>query len=523
MDNLKKAIGIIMMSTQAVTRESLANIAIERGEGVKAANGTVAVVTGERTGRSPKDRFIVRDTMTADTVDWGQVNQPMTPELFEQLWQEAKNYQMHSEHQFFTTQCHVGADPEHYLPIIANTEFAWHALFANNLFIIPATFNPKGKETWEILNVPNLATDPNVDGINSEVTVAIDMANQRVLLRGARYAGEMKKAMFTILNYFLPEAGILPMHCAANVGTNEKTALFFGLSGTGKTTLSADPERALIGDDEHGWGEGTVFNFEGGCYAKCINLTKEHEPVIFNAIKPGAVMENVVLADNGEADYTDTTYSKNSRCAYPRTHIENRVESNRGLEPNAVIFLCCDLYGVLPPVALLNNEQAAYYFLSGYTAMVGSTEIGSTEDIKPTFSTCFGAPFFPRPARIYADLLIKHLERTGAKVYLVNTGWTGGGYGTGGHRFSIPVTRSIISAIHHDAFAKTETKILPGFDFAIPTHCENVQENLLNPQKTWQDKTAYQKASNHLIEQFQNNFKRFQVEDAIKEAGPHIW
>ena len=356
----------------------------------------------------------MRDALTTDTIDWGNVNQPITPELFEQLWQEAKTYQ--NENDFLTTHCHVGADPTHYLPIIAHTEFAWHALFAQNLFIQPETFNPNDKATWEIINAPNLPTDPSIDGINSEVTVTIDLTNHRVLLRGARYAGEMKKAMFTILNYFLPEDGILPMHCAANVGVNEKTALFFGLSGTGKTTLSADPDRALLGDDEHGWGENTVFNFEGGCYAKCINLTKENEPVIFDAIKPGAVMENVVLDAQGQPDYNDTTYSKNSRCAYPRTHIENRIESNRGLEPNAVIFLCCDLFGVLPPVALLDNNQAAYYFLSGYTAMVGSTEVGSDKDIQPTFSTCFGAPFFPRPARVYANLLVKHLERTGANV-----------------------------------------------------------------------------------------------------------
>jgi phosphoenolpyruvate carboxykinase (ATP) len=509
------------MSATILSREALADLAVERNEGVKAANGTVSVVTGDRTGRSPKDRFIVRDALTTDTVDWGNVNQPITPELFEKLWQDAKAYQ--ADREFFTTQCHVGSDSDHYLPIIAKTEFAWHALFAQNLFIIPEKFNPKEKETWEILNVPNFPTDPSTDGVRSEVTVAIDMSNQRVLLRGARYAGEMKKAMFTILNYFLPEEDILPMHCAANVGPNEQTALFFGLSGTGKTTLSADPERALIGDDEHGWGKGTVFNFEGGCYAKCINLTEKNEPVIYKAIKAGAVMENVVLDDAGAPDYTDTTYSKNSRCAYPRTHIENRVESNSGLEPNAVIFLCCDLYGVLPPVALLNNQQAAYYFLSGYTAMVGSTEIGSTEDIKPTFSTCFGAPFFPRPARIYANLLLKHLERTGAKVYLVNTGWTGGGYGKGGERFSIPTTRSIIAAIHHNAFEHVETEQLPGFGFSIPKSCAQVDANLLNPENTWGDKEAYHQASNHLIEQFKNNFKRFEVEDSIKNSGPNIW
>lgn len=511
-----------MLKTQ-LSRHELANLAIQRGEAIKATNGTIAVTTGKRTGRSPKDRFIVRDAMTTDTIDWGVVNQPMSIDLFEQLWEEAKAYQHTHADDFITTQCHVGADENHYLPIIANTEFAWHALFANNLFIIPDTFNAKQKETWEILNVPNLPTNPDVVGINSAVTVAIDMSNQRVLLRGAGYAGEMKKAMFTILNYFLPEEDILPMHCAANIGKNEKTALFFGLSGTGKTTLSADLNRALLGDDEHGWGKEGVFNFEGGCYAKCINLTEEHEPVIYQAIKPGAVMENVYLDETGTPDYTDTRYSKNSRCAYPRTHIENRIESNRGLEPSAVIFLCCDLYGVLPPVSILNNEQAAYYFLSGYTAMVGSTEVGCTDDIKPTFSTCFGAPFFPRPARIYANLLMKHLQRTQAKVYLVNTGWTGGGYGTGGKRFSIPTTRAIIDAIHHDAFANCATTTLPGFDLAIPTNCPSVDTTLLNPMATWGNQEDYQVTSNALISKFKDNFERFAVDDMIKQVGPNPW
>jgi phosphoenolpyruvate carboxykinase (ATP) len=509
------------MKINEFNRDILSHLAIERGEGIQAANGALAVVTGQRTGRSPKDRFIVRDPLTADTVDWGSVNQPMTPDLFEQLWTETKAYQ--KTHPLITTYCHVGSDPDHYLPVIAHTELAWHALFAQNLFILPENFNPKEKETWEILNVPNFPTDPSVAGIHSDMTVAIDMTNHRVLLRGALYAGEMKKIMFSVLNYFLPAEGILPMHCAANTGANETTALFFGLSGTGKTTLSADPDRALIGDDEHGWGPGGVFNFEGGCYAKCIDLTKEHEPVIYNAIKSGAVMENVVLDSDGVPNYSDISYSENSRCAYPREHIENRVESNRGLEPTAVIFLCCDLYGVLPPVAILNNPQAAYYFLSGYTAMVGSTEIGSTQSIKPTFSTCFGAPFFPRPARVYADLLLKNLERTGAKVYLVNTGWTGGGYGTGGKRFSIPTTRSIITAIHNNAFEQVRTEQLPGFNFAIPTDCQSVNAHLLNPQNTWENKQAYQAASNQLIEKFQDNFKRFNVETIIKNAGPTIW
>ena len=510
-----------MTQSTTLSRDALTKLAVERNEGQLAANGTLSVVTGERTGRSPKDRFIVRDAVTEDSIDWGTVNQPMTIELFSQLWDEAKAYQVDKE--FMTTKCHVGANKNYYLPIIAQTEFAWHGLFAQNMFIMPEIFNPKNRKPWEILNTPQLPTDPTIDGINSEVTVAIDLTNQRVLLRGARYAGEMKKAMFTILNYFLPEENVLPMHCAANVGKDGKTALFFGLSGTGKTTLSADPKRGLMGDDEHGWGKGVVFNFEGGCYAKCINLTEEHEPVIYDAIRPGAVMENVFLDANGEPDFTDTRYSKNSRCAYPRTHIDNRIASNNGLEPNAVIFLCCDLYGVLPPVALLNHEQAAYYFLSGYTALVGSTEVGGTKDIQPTFSTCFGAPFFPRPASIYANLLLSHLKRTGAQVYLVNTGWSGGGYGTGGERFSIPTTRAIIDAIHAEAFNVDKTTVLPGFNVAIPEHCDGIDNTLLNPKQTWANDADYQAASNALIGRFQENFKRFNVDAAISEASPIHW
>lgn len=492
---------------------------LRRGEGSLSDRGALVAVTGKRTGRSPKDKFLVREPSSEKHVAWGDVNVSTTSARFEAV--KSRVFAHLANRDLFVQDLYAGAEPENRLNVRIITEFAWHSLFVRQLFIRPpgnatATHKPQ----FTVVCAPTLALDAARDGVNSDAAILVDFSQGLVVSAGLRYAGEMKKSIFTVMNYLLPLRGVMPMHCSANIGEAGDTALFFGLSGTGKTTLSADPKRKLIGDDEHGWSDKGVFNFEGGCYAKTINLSAEFEPQIYNAIRFGSVLENVVLDPaTGAPNYADASLTENTRCAYPLDYIENAVCPSVGGHPRNVVFLTCDAFGVLPPIARLTNEQAMYHFLSGYTAKVAGTEAGVTEP-QTTFSTCFGAPFMVHDPAVYAELLGKKIAQNNARVWLVNTGWSGGPYGVG-KRMKLPLTRAMLDAALTGKLDETTYGKHPIFGLDVPQSCPGVPPEVLNPRSTWADAAAYDAKARDLAARFVKNFAKFpSASEAIRNAGP---
>ena len=503
----------------------LVEASVRRREGMISGSGALVVRTGKRTGRSPKDRFIVENDVTRESVDWGTGNKAFPSDAFGDLLEKAATYVENLE-EIYVVDAYAGADPRYSLNVHVVTEHAWQALFARQLFRRPSkeeidAFEPD----WTVISVPGLLTDPEVDGTESETFVGIDFERKVVLVCGTAYAGEIKKSIFTVLNFVLPtERGVFPMHCSANMGeAGGDVALFFGLSGTGKTTLSADPERDLIGDDEHGWSDSGVFNFEGGCYAKTIDLSAEKEPQIWDAIRFGAVLENVVMdRRTREVDYSDRMLTENTRVAYPLEYIAGAVPEGMGVHPSAVLFLTADAFGVLPPISALTPEQAAYYFLSGYTAKLAGTEAEMESEVEATFSTCFGAPFLPLPATTYAEMLSERLKTHGTRCYLINTGWSGGPYGTGS-RIDIAATREMVSAVIGGKLDDAETRKDPFFGLNVPVEVPGVAGELLDPRGTWESGDAYDEQAGGLADLFRENFTRFesQVSEEVRNAGPH--
>jgi phosphoenolpyruvate carboxykinase (ATP) len=498
----------------------LVEAAIARGEASLASNGAIVALTGARTGRSPRDKFLVKDALTESRVDWGRVNQPFPPERFEALLGRVERHMQ--ERDRYVLDLYAGADPYYRLPITVVAEYAWHALFVKQLFVRPSVDElPTHSAEFTVIAAPEFEAVPARDGTTSSTFIITDFTRKIVLIGGTKYAGEMKKSIFGVMNYLLPEHDVFPMHCSANIGADGKTALFFGLSGTGKTTLSADPHRRLIGDDEHGWGERGVFNFEGGCYAKCVDLSEEKEPQIYHAIRFGCVLENVVINPRtGEPDYEDIRYTENTRAAYPVEFIENAVVPGVGGQPANVLFLAADAFGVLPPIAKLNPEQAMYHFLSGYTAKLAGTEAGLGSEPVPEFSTCFASPFLPLAPKVYASMLGERLRQYGAQCWLVNTGWTGGVFGVG-RRMSLPHTRALVTAALDGSLAGADFTAEQAFGLSIPKHCPGVPDELLNPRNVWADKAAYDRQAAGLAARFEANFGRFDAPAAVRAAGPH--
>jgi len=501
--------------------EKLAEIAIDKGQAKRAASGAIAIDTGEFTGRSPKDRFIVKDEITEDAVWWGNINIPFDADKFDKLCDKVVDYLSGKE--IYVRDAYACADPNYRTNIRVVNEYPWSNMFVYNMFLRPTedeikSFDPE----WTVVNAPGFKADPEVDGTRQHNFAILNFKKKIALVGGTGYTGEIKKGIFSALNFILPhQKNTLSMHCSANIGKEGDTAIFFGLSGTGKTTLSADPNRQLIGDDEHGWSnENTVFNFEGGCYAKVIDLSAEKEPDIYNAIKDGALLENVVLDDNGEVDYTSGKKTENTRVSYPIYHINNIAKPSIGENPKNIFFLTCDAYGVLPPISKLTPGQAAFHFISGYTAKVAGTEAGITEPVT-AFSACFGAPFMPLHPTKYAEMLSHKMQEAGVNVWLVNTGWSGGPYGVGS-RMSLKITRSLITAALNGELDDVSFLEHEVFGLMMPTTCPNVPEDVLNPRNTWEDKEAYDVKANSLANAFNKNFEKFAeyANDEIMAAAP---
>ena len=499
--------------------EELHQMAVELNEAKLTSDSVLLAVTGERTGRSPNDRFIVDEAGMAEEVWWGEVNRPTAPAVFDRLLVKVQEH-LNSVENVFVKDAFCGADKDYRMPVRLVTEKAWHAAFMHNMFVRATEEEiPSHIPEFTILHVPEMKSSMS-DGVNSDVFVIIALDRGMVIIGGTHYAGEIKKAIFTIMNHILPSKGLLPMHCSANTD-GENAALFFGLSGTGKTTLSADPNRALVGDDEHGWSDNGVFNFEGGCYAKLIRLSEEDEPAIYATTKmPGSILENVILNADGSPDFDNGSLTQNTRGSYPIEFIENRTPDSMADNPNNVVFLTCDAFGVLPPLSRLTPEQAAYHFMSGYTAKVAGTEMGVTEP-QATFSTCFGAPFMPRHPSIYADLLSKKIRENDAKCWLINTGWIAGG-ADASSRIKISWTRNLLNAaingnLDNVVFVKDER-----FGFEIPTTCEGVPDRILQPRETWDDETRYDNVANLLAQMFIENFQQYAdgCSEDVMAAGP---
>ncbi|MBQ95319.1 MAG: phosphoenolpyruvate carboxykinase (ATP) [Actinobacteria bacterium] len=503
-----------------LTSEELTAAALDNGEGRRAKDGPLVVETGKHTGRSAKDKFIVRDAETEDTVWWDN-NASMTSEHFAALKEDFLKA-VAEKSDLYVADLFGGSQPEYRVNVRVINELAWHNQFIRTLLVRPTEAELDGfVPEYTIIDLPTFRADPERHGCRSETVIAVNLSEKLILIGGTKYAGEMKKSVFGILNYLLPAKGVMPMHCSANIGPDGKSAVFFGLSGTGKTTLSADASRTLIGDDEHGWSDTAVFNFEGGCYAKMIRLNPEAEPEIYATTKmEGTVLENVVMNDAGEIDLDDNSLAENTRGAYPLSSIPNTSEENMGPPPSNVIMLTADAFGVLPPIARLTPDQAMYHFLSGYTAKVAGTEIGVTEP-EATFSTCFGAPFMPRHPSVYGNLLKERIAKGEVACWLVNTGWTGGKYGTG-NRMPIKATRALLNAALDGSLNNAEFRKDPNFGFDVPVSVDGVEDAILDPRSTWADKDEYDRTAAKLVQLFVDNFEPFaaHVDQGVRDAAP---